>query len=109
MGQIRGRQHARRRGSGFLQAVDLRGADEVVFRKTIHCMRAVADVAAVISDLDVRMMVLAVRHPGKCVHECHGLVVVLEAETALDRRGARVQRPARRVGKQRLRLRAVQG
>ncbi len=60
------------------QRIDLGRADEVVFRQAADGMRGVADGALAPADGEVGVVVLAMRDPGRGVHEGHGLVIVLE-------------------------------
>lgn len=64
------------------EGVDLGGADTVVFRQSLDAMCTEAHVTAVVTHLDVRVMILAMGDPGERVHERHGLVVILELERA---------------------------
>ena len=66
------------------QGIDPRSADEVVFGQTTDGMGAVAHQTAVISDLKIGMVILAVGNPGQRVDECERLVIVLETEGAAD-------------------------
>jgi hypothetical protein len=86
------------------ERVDLGGADEVVFRQSVHRVRAETHSAAVIADLEVGMVVFAMDHPGHRIHKGNGLVIVREAKPALDGGRTVVEHPAGGIPQQRLRL-----
>src|SRR6185369_8183794 len=74
------------------QRVQLRGADEVVLGQPVDGVRDVRDLALAPAHQHVRVVVLAVRDPGRGVHERHGLEVGLELVGLRDRLA--VARPA---------------
>src|SRR5271166_479190 len=61
------------------QGFGLGGADEVVLRQAADGMRAELDQALVVADLQVRMVVFAMRNPRQGIDERHGLVIVAES------------------------------
>jgi len=60
------------------QGIDLSGADEIVLGKAVDGVRAVTHLATIITDVEIGVMVLAMRDPGHGIHEGHGVVIVLE-------------------------------
>src|SRR5699024_1659900 len=65
-----------------------------------HVVGGVANDDAVVVDLQVGMVVLAVGDEGQRVHERHGPVVVLEPVGPADRRAVVDQRPVGYLGQQ---------
>src|SRR5690606_22489384 len=82
------------------EGVGLGRADEVVLAQPAHVVRGVADHHAVVMDLEVRVVVLAVGDEGERVHERHGPVVVVEAEGPGDRLAVLDHLPARDLGQE---------
>ena len=68
--------------AGRQQRINFSAANEIVYGQAANRMGAVVYEAAVIADLDIRMVVLGVRNPGHGVHERHGFVVITERELA---------------------------
>src|SRR5690349_4566232 len=66
------------------QGVNLCVADDVVLRKSVDRMRAVADCAGLVIKADVRMMVFLVCNPGHRIDEGRSLVIIAEIETRVD-------------------------
>ncbi len=62
------------------ERVDLGGADEVVLTQAADGVGPVRDLATGVRDLEIGVVIFAVRHPGERVHERHRLVEVLELE-----------------------------
>src|SRR2546422_833128 len=70
-------------------------------------MRAEFHPAAIVADAHVRVMVLAMHEPGDRVHECKGLVIVVERPALPD--DLPVVRPTRHLREQRIDSRAREG
>src|SRR5664280_3684178 len=67
------------------EGIGLRGADEIVARDAAGRVRREPHDAAIERDLQLRMVVFDVAHPGQRVDEGHRLEPVLEGEGLLDR------------------------
>src|SRR5579871_369932 len=76
-----------------LQAIELRGADEIVVGEPADGVRRVADAAVVVAELEVRVVVLGVGDVRDRVHEAHDPVEVLESVLALEPLAAGIEPP----------------
>ena len=77
-----------------VQRVDLGGANKIVLREPAHGMGAEPYSAAVVTDLEVWMVVLAMCNPGQRIHKRNGFVIVGKFPGAGDLVGRIIQRPA---------------
>ena len=73
------------------QGVDVRGADKIIQRESGDGMRGIYNLDAVVTDFQIRMMILLVRHPGYRIDECHGLVIIFKVKLAVYRGMTRCQ------------------
>src|SRR4051812_41171419 len=76
-------------------SVDLGGTDEIVLVQPADGMRLETDARITPAALDVRMVVLDVRHVRHRVHEAHGAIEVRKLELAPDGLAVLDQLPAR--------------
>lgn len=71
-------------GLSVNECVNLGGADKVVVCQPADGMRAVTHLAGFITELDVGMMVFAMRNPGHGIHEGSGFIIVFKAELGVQ-------------------------
>src|ERR1700676_3690233 len=69
---------------GRLEKVEFGGTDKIVLRQPADGMRRERDVTVVISDAQIRVMILGIRDMRQGVDEAHGAVEILELERALQ-------------------------
>jgi len=67
------------------EGVDSGCTDEVIFRQAAHRVCAVVNDTVLVANFQVRVMILLMSDPGQCIDKCNCLVIVFEAEAALDR------------------------
>src|SRR5882762_11160474 len=74
------------KGSAWNQ-IQLGGTYEIILGKPTDGMRRESDVAVVVADLQVRVMVFGIRDVRQRVDEAHGAVEIFELERALQALG----------------------
>ncbi len=71
-------------GLDFEAAVDLGSTDEIIFRQTTNTVSAVCNLACVVADIHIRMMVLLVCDCRYNINESHCFIIISEFERAAD-------------------------
>ena len=60
------------------EVIDFSRTNKIIFAESIDSMCCVADIASVVSDWQVRVMVFPMRNPRYCINECECLIMILK-------------------------------
>src|SRR5262252_6006336 len=74
--------------------IHLGRAHEIVLRETADRVRGESHVAVVVADLEIRVVILDIRHVRERIDEAHGPIEVAEAELATEGEPILGERPA---------------